>query len=190
MFLEAEHDVTGNNQPIKGSDNRLNVSSRSDGRRYYNSRDLSQTYTLPFDDAACSAGDFNVALFNNRTDGKSMVISVVNVNALAVASFKIHEVTGTAAGGAVATVPYRENRAKTPNAATVTASTVANSDSSPISGLTSAFLVRHVSVVASGSKDVDFGDTWRLGQEQGIAVEMESGANATRVFGSIEFFFE
>ena len=99
MFLEAEHDVTGNNQPIKGSDNRLNVSSRSDGRRYYNSRDLSQTYTLPFDDAACSAGDFNVALFNNRTDGKSMVISVVNVNALAVASFKIHEVTGTAAGG-------------------------------------------------------------------------------------------
>lgn len=174
----------------RGSDGRLNTSSRSDGRIYYNSRDRSESYTLVFDDAACSAGDFNVSLFNAKTDGKQMIIHTVEVSALALASFKLHLVTGTAAGGAVEATPLNLNRAGRPNKATVIASTVANSDSSAISGLVSAGVFSHKSIGASDHADLHVEDTLRLGEGQGIAIEMDSGANATRVFGTIVFYFE
>lgn len=183
-------DVNGNFQEMHGSDGRANVSSRSDERIYYNSRDESQAYSLVFDDAACSAGDFNVSLFNNKADGSHLVIHSIGVNALALAGFKLHLVTGTAGGGAVAATPTNLNQAGTSNAATVTASTVANSDSSPITGLTSSAVLDHASVVASGHEEFRIQDTIRLGQGQGIAIEFDSGANATRAFGVIFFYFE
>ncbi len=190
MRIQYIDDVLGNFQEVHGSDSRLNVSSRIDARIYYNSRDQSQSYSLVYDDAACSAGDFNVSLFNTNTAGKHLVVHSIGVNSLAVASFKLHQVTGTAGGGAVSATPVNLNRAGTSNAATVTASTVANSDSSPITGLTSSNVMDHASVVASGHEEFRVADTIRLGQGQGIAVEMDSGANATRVFGVIFFYFE
>jgi len=190
MRIQYIDDVNGNFQEAHGSDGRLNVSSRQDERIYYNSRDKSQAYTMVFDDAACSAGDFNASLFNNSTTGQHLVIHSIGVNALALASFKLHQVTGTAAGGAVAAIPVNLNRAKASNSATVVASNVANSDSSPITGLTSSQVLDHASVSASGHEEFRIADTIRLGQDQGIAIEMESGANATRVFGVIFFYFE
>jgi len=190
MRIQYIDDVNGNFQEAHGSDGRLNVSSRTDERIYYNSRDKSQSYSLVFDDAACSAGDFNVVLFNTSTIGQHLVIHSVGVNSLAVASFKLHQVTGTAATGAVSATPMNLNRAKASNSASVTASTVVNSDSSPISGITSSGVLDHASVAASGHEEFRIADTIRLGQDQGIAIEMDSGANATRVFGVIFFYFE
>ncbi len=186
-LLDFFNDRTGAREVVHGTDGRANVSSRSDSRAYYNSRDQKKTFSLVFDDAACSADDFNVALFNDDVADK-LVIRSIGVNALAVASFKLHQVTGTAAGGAVAATPVNLHLGEAD--AVVTASTVANSDSSPITNLTSSVVIDHLSVVASGHEEFRLGDTLRLAKGQGIAVEMDSGANATRVFGVIFFYFE
>ncbi len=186
-FLDFLNDRTGAREVTHGSDGRANVSSRADQRIYYNSRDLKKAFILPFDDAVCSANDFNVSLFNDDVTDK-LVIHKVSVNALNVAGFKLHQVTGTAITGAVAATPVNMHLGEAD--AVVTASTVANSDSSPIGGLTSSVVLDHVSVVASGNAIMEQGDTIRLAKGQGIAIEMDSGANGTRVFGSIVFFFE
>lgn len=190
MRIEYINDENGSLQEAHGSDGRLNVSSRSDERIYYNSRDKSQAYSLVFDDAACTAADFNVVLTNNTTDGKHLVIHSIGVNAIAAASFKLHLVTGTAAGGAVATTPLNMNRAGTSNASATTAFTVANSDSSPISGLTSAGVFDHAVVAANGHEEFRIQDSIRLGQGQSIAIETDTASSGTRVFGVIFFYFE
>lgn len=186
-LLDFFNDRTGAREVAHGTDGRINVSARSDSRAYYNSRDKKKTYSLAFDDSVCSAGDFNVALFNDDVSDK-LVVRSIGVNALNLAGFKLHQVTGTAAGGAVAATPVNLHLGEAD--AVVTASTVANSDSSPISGLTSSVVIDHLSVVASGHEEFRLGDTLRLAKGQGIAVEMDSGANATRVFGVIFFYFE
>lgn len=190
MRIEYINDGTGSFQEAHGSDGRLNVSSRQDARIYYNSRDESQAYSLVFDDAACTSGDFNVSLFNNRTDGKHLVLHSVDINADAVVTMKLHIVTGTAGGGAVAATPVNLNRAGTSNTATVTASTVANSDSSPISGLTSAHVLDHVGIAANSHERFKVDDSIRLGQGQGLAVEANTSTAGTRVFGTLFFYFE
>ena len=77
----------------KGSDSRLDVSSRSDGRGYYNSRDNSESYSLLFDDANASANDFVVYLRNDKTDGKHIVIRSASVNGEVVSKFSFVKVT-------------------------------------------------------------------------------------------------
>lgn len=186
-FITFQNDKSGFHETAHGSDGRLNVSARADSRAYYNSRDRKKMYSLVFDDAACSADDFNVSLFNDDAIDK-MVIRSIGVNALAVASFKLHQVTGPAGGGAVAATPVNLHLGEAD--AVVTASTVVNSDNSPISNLTSSAVIDHVSVVASGHEEFRLDDTLRVAKGQGIAIEMDSGANATRVFGVIFFYFE
>ena len=63
-LLDFFNDRTGAREVAHGSDGRVNVSSRADARAYYNSRDRKKMFSLPFKDAACSAGDFNVVLFS------------------------------------------------------------------------------------------------------------------------------
>tara|TARA_R110002126_G_scaffold285219_3_gene435392 strand:- start:166 stop:738 length:573 start_codon:yes stop_codon:yes gene_type:complete len=190
MRIEYINDENGSFQEAHGSDGRLNVSSRSDERMYYNSRDKSQTYSLVFDDASCTSGDFNVALCNDSTDGKHMVLHSIGVNADAAVTMKLHLVTGTAGGGAVATLPLNLNRAGTSNAASATASTVVNSDSSPISGLTSAGVFDHAFLQAGGHEEFRIQDSIRLGQGQTVAIEADTATAGTRVAGVIFFYYE
>ena len=175
----------------KGSDSRLNVSSRTDDRFYYNSRDEGQAFSMVFDDNACSSGDFNAVLFNDRSDGFDMVIRSAAVNSVANDTiFKLHEVTGSAAGGAVTSTPYRLNRSGKTGNAKVVASTVVNSDSSPISGISSSFEVDTVCVVGGGHEEFRLGDVWRLGEGQGLAIQADTTTNGTRVHGVIFCYFE
>lgn len=185
-LLDYFNDRTGAREVAHGSDGRINVSSRADPRVYYNSRDKKKTYILPFDDAAASAGDDVCVLFNNDVTDK-LVIHKIVVNALAVASFKVKTVTGTAGGGAVSATPVNLHLGG--EDAVVTASTVANSDSSPITGLADADDLSHDSVVVSGKTTIAFSDALRLEKGNGISIEKDSGAS-TRVFGYIIFFFE
>lgn len=188
--IEQQNDVTNAKENVKGSDSRLNTSSRSDHRIYYNSRDKSQAFSFPFDDANCSPGDYIASLFNNKTDGSHLVIQRIGVNAEAAASFKLALVTGTAGGGAVAATPFRLNRAGQVNTATVTASTVVDSDTTPITGLSESAVIDHESLTANGHAEFQLNDTLRLGQDQGIAIEHESGSAGTRAFGVVFFYFE
>ena len=186
-FFDFLNDRTGAHETVHGSDGRANVSSRSDSRAYYNSRDENKMYSLTFDDDACTAGDDNVVLFNNDVADKMVIHSII-VGANKVAGFKVKTVTGTAGGGAVSATPVNMHIGEAD--AVVTASTVVDSDDSPISGLTDDKVIAFASVPVSGTIKFDFGDTLRLAKGQGLAVETDIAAADTRVYGSIFFYFE
>jgi len=187
--LQAESRVTGSNEDIKSSDNRLDVTSRSDGRGYYNSRDESESYVLLFNDANCTTADKIVHLQNKKTDGKHLVIRSIGINSDSASSWDIVTVTGTADTGAVAATPVNLNFAGVTKAATVTANTVVDSDTSPMGGLTVVDEFDHVNVVAGGHEEFRFQDQVRLGEDQAIAVRCKSGTGVSG-FGVIFFYFE
>ena len=130
----------------KGSDGRLNVSSRSDPRSYYNSRDESQAFSLVWDDASSEAGDFILYWKNTNANGKRLVIESVGFNSELAASFKLHIVSGTASGTTV--TPTCLNRAVPESAAAVAIEAAGTA----ITGLTSSFVIDHASVGADGTK--------------------------------------
>lgn len=182
-------DIKGNFQEAHGSDSRLNVSSRADGRGYYNSRDESESYVLLFNDANCTAGDEVVHLQNKKTDGKHMVIRSIGINSDSASEWDVVTVTGTASGGNVAATPVNLNFAGVTKSATVTANTVVDSDSTPMDGLTVVDEIDHVAVVASGHEEFRFQDQIRLGEDQAIAVRCKTGTGVSG-FGAIFFYFE
>ena len=57
--VDFANSQTGAFQEAHGSDNRLDVSSRSAPRGYYNSRDNEQTYTVAFDHQTAAAGEYS-----------------------------------------------------------------------------------------------------------------------------------
>ena len=106
--VDFKDEVTGGDSQAEGSDNRLNVSARSDSRIYYNARDEGQCYTLVFDHPSAAAGQYSAYLKNTSTD-KTLVVSHVGLNADDLAKFKLWFVTGTAANG-VANIPANTNK--------------------------------------------------------------------------------
>ena len=190
--IKVTNDVNKSTEEIEGSDGRLNVSSRADGRGYYNSRDESESYSLVFDDANATAADYVVYLKNTKTDGKHLILRSVGINCEAASSsFKLSTVTGTAGGGTTAT-PVNLNQAGVARSATVTALTTADSGSTPMSGLTEEFVLDHAGVTgAYGHQEFRLQDQVRLGEGQAVAIELESAAAAdVRCFGVIFFYFE
>lgn len=176
-------------QDVRGSDNRLNTSARSDGRGYYNSRDDSESFSLLFDDANCTAGDIIVHLQNKKTDGKHLVLRSIGINSDSVSEWDIVTVTGTAGGGAVAATPNNLNFAGVAKTAAVTANTVVDSDTTPISNLTVVDEFDHLAVIAGGHEEFRFENQVRLGQDQAVAVRCKTGTGVSG-FGVIFFRFE
>ncbi len=182
--INYSNDGSGATEEVAGSDKRMNVSARTDSRIYYNSRDEQEAFVLPWDDASSEAGDEVLYWKNDNVLGKHLVITAVNVNSELAASFKLHSVTGTAAGGAAAT-PACLNRAA-PKAAAATARTAV---SSPITGLTSDVELDHVSVGVDGHAEMHVFDAVRLGQDGAISIEYEQGATG-RTWGSVVGYYE
>lgn len=182
-------DVNGNFQEAHGSDSRLNVSSRADGRGYYNSRDESESYVLIFDDANVTALDFIVYLKNTKTDGKHLVVRSASINCEVNTKASFITVTGTAGGGTTST-PANLNFAGIAKSATVIALTTVDSGVTPMSGLTADVEIDHVNCLAGGHEEFRFQDQLRLGQDQAIALRMDAGTANSQIFGVIFFYFE
>lgn len=170
MAIEVEYvsDQGSGVEKTKGSDGRLNVSARTDERRYYSSRDDSQAFSLTWQDASTATGDYVLYWQNTATDGRHLVIDAIGLNSQYAADFELWVVTGTAAGG-VATAPVCMNRA-VPKSAAATARTA---DSSTVSGLTEVVRVDIVTVGARGHEEFRLADTLRLGQDQALAVKCD-----------------
>jgi len=183
-------DITGGFEEAHGSDSRLNVSSRADGRGYYNSRDESESYSLTFDDDNATVNDYVVYLKNTKTDGKHLVIRSASVNGEVNSSFEFLKVTGTPGGGAVAATPTNLNFAGVAKSATADSFTVADSGASPISGLVAGDEFDHVQVIAGGHEEFRFQDQLRVGQNQAVAIRMKKGTADSYCFGVIFFYFE
>lgn len=190
--LQHISDRTGSVEEVQGSDGRQNVSSRADGRRYYNSRDESESYSIVFDDANASAGDYVLYIKNDKSDGKHLVVSAVGLNCEAASSsFKLSVVTGVASGG-IAVTPTNLNQGGVAKSATVTALATTDSNSTPMAGLTESKVIDHAGISSAyGHEEFRLADTLRLGQDQAIAIELEYSAAAdVRCFGVVFCYFE
>jgi len=190
--IKFENDVTRAEELVQGSDGRLNVSSRYDGRRYYNSRDESETYSLVYDDANATAGDYVAYIQNDKTDGKHMVISSVGCNCEAASSaFKFSRVTGTPVGGTTTTA-QQTNQGGVSKIATATICTTTDSNSTPMTGLTESSVIDFAGISgAYGHEEMRLEDSVRLGQGQAVAIELEyAAASDVRAFGVVFFYFE
>ena len=185
--IEYKNDVTRSLEEAEGSDGRLNVSSRSDERAYYNSRDEGQTYTMTFDHASAADGQYSFYLQNTSTD-KTLVVSSVGLNATNIARLKLWHVTGTAANG-VARVPHNTNFASPNDAAASTA--LHDGGGTAISGLTTGGIeIDDIQISANGHDEFRLLDRLRLGQNDAIALEMDLGTSTPTIFGVIFFYYE
>ena len=93
--IDYKNDTTRAVEEAEGSDGRLNVSSRADGRPYYNSRDDEQCYTVVFDFQSATAGEFGIYWKNTNTSGKDLVISSIGINSVEASRVKLWFVSGT-----------------------------------------------------------------------------------------------
>lgn len=177
-------DVNGNAQEAHGSDGRLNVSSRADGRPYYNSRDLKKTYTTVYDHQSAVAGEFSFYMKNTSTTDDLVIVSV-GLNAAQNARIKLHTVTGTAAGGSVVT-PRNTNAG---SSRTADADARQGDSGDAITGLTSEGVIDFAAVQANGHEEFRVNETLRLGQNDAIALEYDEGTTGD-FFGVFFMYFE
>jgi len=183
--LSYPNDVTGSIQITHGSDGRLNVSSRTDGRGYYISRDQGQAYSLTFEHLSAADGEYSFYIQNTSTD-KDMVIHAAGLNSVAAARLKLWEVTGTAVG-AGDVVPHNSNLSSSNDAVGVFKIDTGGA----ISGLTTAGIaIDDVQIGANGHEELRLQDRLRLGQNDAIALEMDTTASSSNVYGVVFFFYE
>lgn len=172
-FIDYFDDVLGFLSQVSGNQGRLNSSSRNSSRSYYVSRDNSEAYSLIWADASSEAGDFIAYWKNDSGVEKHLVFEAVGLNSSLAATFSIHQVTGTAAGGAVAT-PFCLNRVA-PKVAQATCRTAVTT---PITGLTSVGEFDHANVVATGHEELRLLDRVRIPPGGAVAVSHEVGSVA------------
>ena len=184
--IQYTSDRTGGLEKMQGSDGRANVSSRSDSRGAYNSRDEGQTYSMPFDFQSAAAGEYGAYIKNTSSTGKTLVISYIGVNSVEASRIKLWFVTGTAAGG-TPVIPTNLNKTSG-NAATATAME-GGTAATGITGLSEDGLISPINVPAADSGGGFMDDRVRLGQNDAIALEYDTGT--TGDFSGVIFgYFE
>lgn len=158
---------TGNNLPVGvSSDNRLNTSARSNKRIYYISRDDGNAFSINSLDTTANT-EFMLYFKNDSTTLKFFV-EHVHISAVETVLWKLHQVTGTAAGGSVVT-PVNLNLSSG-----VAASATARGTGA-ITGLTSSSVIDSVRTEATGAGEFSVEEGLILGQDDAIAVEYDTG---------------
>ena len=183
-FLQYFDDVLGFLAQVRGNAGRLNTSGRVDGRSYYVSRDDKESYSLIWKDASSEADDFVLYWKNDDSQERHLVFEAVGLNSANNAGFELHEVTGTAAGGAV-TTPYCLNRVA-PKVAQATARTAVTT---PITGLTSIGEPDHTNCLANGHEEMRLLDRFRIPPGGAVALKYSTGTTGIS-FGVVFAFYE
>jgi len=183
---EFKNDRTKALEEAEGTDGRVNVSSRTASRGYYNSKDEEECYTVVWTFADASAAEF-CASWKNLSKDKVLVISSIGINAEVATRFKLHFVTGTASGGNAVT-PTNLNKHSSSGADS--ASREGGTEATGIADLTSVGVVDFAYVEATGHEEFRLDDQVRLGQNDGIAIEVFEIASGADVSGVIFGYFE
>ena len=183
--INYKNDATRATEEAEGSDGRLNVSSRSDSRGYYNSRGVKQSYSVPFEHDAAASGEYAAYWQNTSVTGDELVISAVGLNSSENSRMKLWFVTGTAAGGNSVT-PTNLNKQSNNDASSKSRE---SNGGDAISGLSEDGLIDYVYVTKAGHEELRLDDRVRLGQNDAIALEYDQGAPAD-VGGVIFGYFE
>ena len=181
--LQYPNDITGSIQIVHGSDGRLNVSSRSDGRAYYNSRDLKQTYSVVFDDPDCDVGDEFFFLQNDNTT-LELVIDSIGINATLVGSFKLQFDDGVMSGATTLT-PVNLNHGSSNNAVVTCVGNALLTGTSIPDGV-----IDHLAINVAGHEEFRLNDRVRLGQGDAISILYDRGTANNVVEGVVYFYFE
>lgn len=185
MRIEYKNDQTRAFEEMEGSDGRANVSSRSDARVYYISRDQGRAFSVPFDFQSATAGEYG-AYWQNTSTTDDLVIQAIGVNSANASRIKLWFVTGTAAAGTTVT-PTNVNKTS-PKDAEATAMEGASAGTG-ITGLSTDGLIDFVGVVANGHEEFRLQDSIRLGQNDAIALEYDEGTSGD-MWGVIFGFYE
>lgn len=183
--IEFKNDSTRAIEETEGSDGRLNVSSRTDSRRYYNSRTEGKAYSFVYSFDSAASTEFAFYLKNTSTT-KTLVVSSVGVNSAVAARLCLNFVTGTAADGTLVT-PTNANKT-----APYLASAIAmegNTAATGITGLTDVGKIDLAWVQATGHEELRLDDTVRLGQNDAIALSVLETAGGD-VGGVVWFYYE
>jgi len=162
----------GNNFPVGVSPtgNRLNVSSRSDGRMHYISRDNGDAYTTTSIDTT-AADEYNF-YFKNTSTTQKFYVSSITLGCAVLSIFKISTVTGIGAGASAIPIPNLNRLSGNTADATVLGNAA-------VTGLTEEAIIEVVSILADDSKTIKFYDAFILGQNDAFAVEYDVGAGGT-----------
>ncbi len=177
--IQYINDETGSFQETHGSDSRLNVSSRSDSRIFYVSRDNGQAYVLRIEDDDAAANDL-VAYLRNDSKDKRLYITDIHINSENAATFKIAFGDAVAATGTTVT-PVNLNKSSS-NDADITAL-----GDGAVGGVGASVFFSTIRVGAGGFEEYDTKDALILGQNDNIVIEYDTGST-----GDIEidvFFF-
>ena len=186
--IEFKNDKNRATEEAEGSDGRLNTSSRSDNRAYYNSRDEQLCFTVPFDFQASESGEF-VVYWQNTSSDKDLVISSIGINTFLASRFKLHFVSGAASGGNEIT-PTNLNKSSSKDAPSN--SREGGSGATGIDNITSISLIDFLYVGAGMHEEFRLSDRVRLGQNDAIAIEVDetAGGATADVSGVIFGYFE
>jgi len=182
--IEYKNDKTRAIEEQEGSDGRANVSSRSDNRAYYNSRDAKQAYSVPYNHQSAAAGEFSLYI-ENTSSTKELVITSAGINAVEDGRIKLWFVEGIAAGGAALT-PTNLNKGSSNDADAIIREGAAGD---AITGLTTLGLIDFAAAPAMGHDEFRLHDTVRLGQNDAIAIEYDEGTTGD-FYGVAFMYFE
>lgn len=155
-------DVTGAIAITHGSDGRLNVSSRSDERIFYASRDDGDAYIWHSVDAAAAAGEY-IIYIQNTSPTKLLIIKEVVLSPGVDMSFKFVTTTGTAAGTPISGFNM--------NLDSGNVSPDNSFGNAAVTNLTPVSVFHYEQVLALTSAKVDFHDALILGQNDNFAIE-------------------
>lgn len=182
MLLEFFGDILRHQQQVSGSDGRLNVSSRSDNRAYYNARDEGRAFNLTYDHQTAAPGEF-CAYWKNTDPNLQLVISSIGANVETAARVELHRVTGTVAGGEVIT-PINP----TPSSNSANAVCRQGLSSDALTGLTSDGRIDFIGIGPTSHEEFRLHDVVRLGQNQAVALKMFQGT--TDLWGVMFGYYE
>lgn len=177
--IQYINDETGSFQETHGSDSRLNVSSRSDSRIFYVSRDNGQAYVLRMEDDDAAANDLLAYLRNDSKD-KRLFVTDIHLSSENAATFKIAFGDSTAATGTSVT-PVNLNRSSSNDA------DVTGLGGAAVGGVTASTFFATIRVDANGFEEWSAQDALILGQNDNIVIEYDTGST-----GDVEidiFFF-
>jgi len=158
---------TGQSVGVSPTGNRLNVSSRSDERIYYISRDNGDAYTIYSRDAAAAADEHQL-YFRNTSTTKKFYVNSFELGGADICIFSIIIATGTATGGSTLT-PVNLNFT---SGNTASATVLGNGD---VGGFTTGAVIRHIATAADTTGTINFHDSLVLGQGDAIAVHTRIG---------------
>ena len=161
---------------ITGSDDRINMSSRSNPRAFYNCRDKAELYEW-LSVCDCLAGDY--VLFVRNTDDETLYIDNISLGTDSNNLFYVHNVTGNATGSTII--------GSNPNLSSDNEPTGAFKGNGAVTGISSAFKSRPKRVAANTSGDLSIQGCIILSTGDAIAVQ---ATQAARVEVAITGYYE